>query len=101
MLFPFLWMFITSIKPDPELYNPRLFVVRDPTLTHWSKLFSDTLFVQWAINTFWVACVDRDLAVRRRARGYALARLIFPARRSSASRSSSPTWCRPRCCSSR
>ena len=48
-----LWMFITSIKPDPELYNPRLspFLVRDPTLSHWSKLFSDTLFVQWLINT--------------------------------------------------
>jgi ABC-type glycerol-3-phosphate transport system permease component len=24
MVFPFLWMFITSIKPDGELYNPRL-----------------------------------------------------------------------------
>ena len=33
-LFPFMWMFITSIKPDPELYNPRLspFIVRQPTL---------------------------------------------------------------------
>ena len=31
LLFPFFWMFITSIKPDPELYNPRLspFLVRD------------------------------------------------------------------------
>jgi ABC-type glycerol-3-phosphate transport system permease component len=49
-------MFITSIKPDPELYNPRLspFLVRDPTLRHWDTLFSDTLFVNWAINTLWV-----------------------------------------------
>ena len=31
MLFPFFWMLITSLKPDPELYNPRLspFLVRD------------------------------------------------------------------------
>ena len=35
LLFPFFWMFITSIKPDPELYNPRLspFLVRDPTFS--------------------------------------------------------------------
>ena len=46
LLFHF-WMFITSIKPDPELINQRQspFLVRDPTLSHWSKLFSDTLFV--------------------------------------------------------
>ena len=56
-LFPFVWMFTTSIKPDPELYNPRLspFLVREPTLDHWRHLFNDTLFIQWAINTLWVA----------------------------------------------
>jgi multiple sugar transport system permease protein len=81
MLFPFLWMFITSIKPDPELYNPRLspFLVREPTLKHWDKLFSDTLFVQWAINTFWVACASTAISLFAGVlAGYALARLIFP-----------------------
>jgi multiple sugar transport system permease protein len=81
MLFPFLWMFITSIKPDPELYNPRLspFLVRDPTLKHWSKLFNDTLFVQWTINTFWVACASTAISLFAGVlAGYALARLIFP-----------------------
>ena len=47
MLFPFFWMLITSLKPDPELYNPRIspFIVRDPTLEHWRTLFGNTLFV--------------------------------------------------------
>jgi multiple sugar transport system permease protein len=81
MLFPFLWMFITSIKPDPELYNPRLspFLVREPTLSHWKMLFNDTLFTQWAINTLWVACASTAISLFAGVlAGYALARLIFP-----------------------
>ena len=80
-LFPFVWMFITSIKPDPELYNPRLspFLVRHPTLSHWRMLLSDTLFVQWAINTLWVACASTAISLFAGVlAGYALARLIFP-----------------------
>ena len=80
-LFPFLWMFITSIKPDPELYNPRLspFLVRAPTLSHWKMLFNDTLFVQWAINTLWVAIASTAISLFAGVlAGYALARLIFP-----------------------
>jgi multiple sugar transport system permease protein len=80
-LFPFVWMMITSIKPDPELYNPRLspFLVREPTLSHWEKLLNDTLFVKWTLNTLWVACASS--AISRFAgvlAGYALARLVFP-----------------------
>jgi multiple sugar transport system permease protein len=81
MLFPFFWMFITSIKPDPELYNPRLspFLVRDPTFKHWDNLFSDTLFVDWAINTLWVAIASTAISLFAGVlAGYALARLIFP-----------------------
>jgi multiple sugar transport system permease protein len=81
MLFPFLWMFITSIKPDGELYNPRLspFLVREPTLSHWRMLFNDTLFVQWAINTLWVAIASTAISLFAGVlAGYALARLIFP-----------------------
>jgi multiple sugar transport system permease protein len=81
MLFPFFWMFITSIKPDPELYNPRLspFLVREPTLQHWQKLFGETLFVNWAINTLWVAIASTAISLFAGVlAGYALARLIFP-----------------------
>ncbi len=80
-LFPFIWMFITSIKPDPELYNPRLspFLVREPTLSHWKSLLNDTLFVQWAINTLWVAIASTAISLFAGVlAGYALARLIFP-----------------------
>jgi multiple sugar transport system permease protein len=81
MLFPFFWMLITSLKPDPELYNPRLspFIVREPTLRHWERLFSDTLFVNWAVNTLWVAVASTALSLFAGVlAGYSLARLIFP-----------------------
>jgi multiple sugar transport system permease protein len=81
MVFPFFWMFITSIKPDGELYNPRLspFLVRDPTPKHWETLFSDTLFIDWAINTLWVAIASTVISLFAGVlAGYALARLIFP-----------------------
>ena len=58
-------MLITSLKPDPELYNPRVspFIVRDPTFEHWKTLFGTTLFVNWAINTLWVAIASTAMSL--------------------------------------
>ncbi len=81
MLFPFFWMFITSIKPDPELYNPRMspFIVRDPTLEHWKALFEGTLFWEWTVNTLWVAVASTSVSLFAGVlAGYALSRLVFP-----------------------
>ena len=81
MLFPFFWMFITSLKPDPELYNPRLspFIVRDPTLEHWKALFSGTLFWEWTVNTLWVAIASTTVSLFAGVlAGYSLSRLVFP-----------------------
>lgn len=81
MLFPFFWMFITSIKPDPELYNPRLspFLVRDPTLEHWKALFEGTLFWEWTVNTLWVAIASTSISLFAGVlAGYSLSRLVFP-----------------------
>ncbi len=80
MLFPFFWMLITSLKPDAELYNPRLspFIVREPTLEHWENLFGTTLFVKWAINTLWVAIASTAVSLFAGVlAGYAMSRLVF------------------------
>ncbi|MYE00360.1 MAG: carbohydrate ABC transporter permease [Alphaproteobacteria bacterium] len=80
MLFPFAWMLITSIKPDAELYNPRIspFIVREPTLEHWESLFGTTLFIQWAVNTLWVAIASTAVSLFAGVlAGYALSRLVF------------------------
>ena len=81
MVFPFLWMFITSLKPNAELYNPRLspFIVREPTFQHWDYLFSNTLFINWALNTLWVAVASTAISLFAGVlAGYSLARFVFP-----------------------
>jgi len=81
MVFPFFWMFITSLKPNAELYNPRLspFLVRDPTLKHWDALLSNTLFIQWALNTLWVAIASTTISLFAGVlAGYSLSRFVFP-----------------------
>ncbi|MGI9385779.1 MAG: carbohydrate ABC transporter permease [Methyloligellaceae bacterium] len=81
MLFPFYWMLITSLKPDPELYNARIppFIVRDPTLEHWELLFGNTLFLEWAWNTLWIACASTAISLFAGVlAGYSLSRLTFP-----------------------
>jgi multiple sugar transport system permease protein len=79
-LFPFYWMVITSIRPDPELYNVRMnpFWTVHPTLKHFQDLFARTMFGRWAWNTFFIATVSTGLSLCcGLLAGYALARLKF------------------------
>ena len=48
-LFPFLWMLIVSLKPDPELYNLKAFPfwIKNPTFSHITYLFNKTSFLIW------------------------------------------------------
>ena len=76
---PFIWSAITSFKVDPDLYtkanNPFIYNL-PPTLQHWRFLLSDTQFLTFAWNTFWVGflVVSITLFVGLPA-AYALARL--------------------------
>jgi len=52
--FPFFWMVITSFKRAHDLYtleNNPFFFNEPPTFEHLHKLFVDTLFVKYLINT--------------------------------------------------
>ncbi|HEY2921528.1 MAG TPA: carbohydrate ABC transporter permease [Candidatus Binatia bacterium] len=77
--FPFVWMLITTFKRTSDLYdlrhNPFLFY-EWPTLEHVKRLFFETLYGQWLINTAFVGVlvvlITLVLAVPA---GYALARL--------------------------
>jgi multiple sugar transport system permease protein len=79
---PVYWMFITTFKPDQDLYNLRAFPLffneRGITFDHISLLFNRTGFTTWIRNTFVVsiAVVLITLLVSVPA-GYALARLRF------------------------
>lgn len=77
--FPFYWMFITSFKRGPDLYNlknnPFIFNQK-PTLEHLKLLFEETLFLRWLGNTLFagifVVAITLLLAVPA---AYALTRL--------------------------
>jgi len=79
-LFPFFWMFITSIKPNAELYNVRMnpLYVLHPTLEHFRYLLRETIFLTWAYNTLYVSILSTAISlVTGIMAGYALSRLRF------------------------
>jgi multiple sugar transport system permease protein len=79
-LFPFVWMFITSIKPNAELYNVRMnpLYVLQPTLEHFRYLMRETIFLTWAYNTLYVSFLSTAISlVAGILAGYALSRLRF------------------------
>ncbi len=77
--FPFLWMLITTFKQTTDLYNPSnnpFLYNQPPTLEHLRRLFSETLYTQWLLNTAMVgAIVVLITLVLAVPAGYALARL--------------------------
>ncbi len=80
LLFPFYWMGITVFKSDKELYNLKLnpFVIHSPTLENVVHLFTQTIFLKWMWNTFFVAILATliSLAASLLA-AYAIQRLQF------------------------
>ena len=80
-LFPFYWMLVTSLKPNAELYNARIFplVVYSPTLQHYLDLLTQTRFLSWTFNTLLVATVTTVISlVLGTMAAYPLARMNFP-----------------------
>jgi multiple sugar transport system permease protein len=81
LLFPFYWMTTTTFKPDDELYdyskfNP--FWVVHPTLEHIRKLFLETSYPQWLINTILVSVGATAISlVASVCAAYAIERLRF------------------------
>ncbi len=57
LLFPFYWMVNTVFKSDIELYNMDLnpLYIHSPTLGNIIALFTETIFLRWMANTFFVA----------------------------------------------
>jgi multiple sugar transport system permease protein len=77
--FPFLWMLITTFKETTDLYNPKtnpFLYNQPPTLEHLRRLFSETLYGQWLLNTAIVGAVVVGVTLLLAVpAGYALARL--------------------------
>ena len=100
-LFPFYWMFVTSIKSTHETYNREVNpyvpvacasavaeqarelrfdgnALMENCLYHWRALVRDTLFLRWLGNTLLVAVVSTVISLFAGVTSaYALARLRF------------------------
>ncbi len=80
MLFPFIWMIITSFKPGTDLFkvgeNP--FAMSGITLTHYFELLTETRFIQWMLNSLFVAVVASLISLLSGIlAAYAIGRLRF------------------------
>jgi multiple sugar transport system permease protein len=80
LLFPFYWMVNTVFKSDIELYNLELnpLYVHSPTLGNIVSLFTETIFLRWMANTFFVAITATVISlVASLLAAYAIQRLQF------------------------
>jgi multiple sugar transport system permease protein len=80
LLFPFYWMFNTVFKADTELYNLSLnpFYIHTWTLNNIVKLFTETIFLRWMANTFFVAIAATVISLAASLlAAYAIQRLRF------------------------
>ena len=80
LLFPFYWMFNTVFKSDNELYNLSInpLYIHTWTLSNIIKLFTETIFLRWMANTFFVAIAATIISlVASLLAAYAIQRLRF------------------------
>lgn len=78
MIFPFLWMLLTSLKPLPEVFDLTL-LPREPTLENYRTIFVEYLFGRWFLNSLLVAVITTSsVLVFDSMVGYTLAKLQFP-----------------------
>jgi multiple sugar transport system permease protein len=81
LLFPFYWMTTTTFKPDDELYDYKRFNpfwVHSPTLDHIHKLFFETSYPSWLMNTMIIAAASTAISlICSVCAAYAIERLRF------------------------
>jgi len=62
--FPLLWMFSTSIKPNPEIFiYPPTLITRNPTITNFIELFKVTNFARYFLNSTIVAVITVAITI--------------------------------------
>ena len=80
---PFIWMFVTSIKPDTEVFSyPPTWWPDQPTLEFYTRLFDSFPMLQWFRNSLIVATITTALTLATNIlAAYPLARMRFRGRK--------------------
>jgi multiple sugar transport system permease protein len=78
MIFPFIWMVISSLKMPQDIYTLSL-VPPNPTLDNYRQVFNKTEYIRWFINSLVVATITTaSVAFFDSLAGYTLAKFRFP-----------------------
>lgn len=78
---PFLWVVITSLKPDRDLASLPPILPSQPTLDHYRELFGGRPFYRYVINSTIVSLTTTIVClIVGSLAGYAFGRLRFPGR---------------------
>lgn len=80
MATPFIWMLLSSVKPNEELFAyPPVWIPTQITFQHYVDAFASSAFTRYFLNSFYVSAVTTaaNLFFCSLA-GYAFARLEFP-----------------------
>ncbi|WP_240044418.1 sugar ABC transporter permease [Nocardioides albidus] len=81
-LFPVLWVFLASIKPQNAIQSSKVTLIDHPTLENYRHVLFDTSFPTWFLNSVVVAVFTMVIGMAMSATaGYALSRFNFPGKR--------------------
>ncbi|PID55804.1 sugar ABC transporter permease [candidate division KSB3 bacterium] len=82
MVFPFVWMLLTSFKDYYEIIDTTSsFFPRKPTLANYKKVFQTAMFGRWFLNSCFVATLETtSVCFLSALTGYTLAKFHFPGR---------------------
>ena len=81
MVFPFVWMLVSSLKPFEEIFAGNSFLPRHPTLANYRSLFEQSDAWRKIWNSLFIATTGTLLSVFLCALGgYAFAKFRFPGR---------------------
>ncbi len=80
MVFPFIWMLLTSFKDYYEIIDmASSFFPREPTLKNYQKVLSTAMFGRWFLNSLFVASLETTSVCFLSALvGFTLAKYRFP-----------------------
>ena len=80
MVFPFVWMVVSSLKSASEIYSLSL-VPPNPSLANYREVLNETPFIRWFANSLLVAGITTaSVAFFDSLVGYVLAKFRFPGR---------------------
>jgi multiple sugar transport system permease protein len=82
MILPFVWMFVTSIKPSIEILSwPPSFIVKSPTLDNYRAVFHEAPFLRYFLNTFFISTISTlSILFTSSLSGFIFAKYRFPGR---------------------